>query len=142
MITSPETKQITAALLTFQGKVEAVSKDAKNPFFKSSYATLSNILKTIKNPLLESELTFVQFPDGENGLTTRLMHSSGEWMEATYKMKPAKDDPQGLGSAITYQRRYSLGAVLGLDIEDDDDGNAASTPTTYKQRAAVDDLVL
>jgi hypothetical protein len=141
MTTSPETKQITAAVIAFQIAIDPITKDSSNPFFKSKYATLSNILKAIKGPLLENGLTFVQFPDGENGLTTRLMHSSGEWMEATYQMKPAKADPQGLGSAITYQRRYSLGAVLGLDIEDDDDGNAASTPAP-KAKATADDLNL
>jgi len=128
MTTSENTIEITKALVAFHREIGKISKDAKNPFFKSDYATLSNILEAIKEPLDSNGLTFVQFPDGENGLTTRLMHESGEWLEATYKMVPAKNDPQGLGSAITYQRRYSLGAVLGLNIDNDDDGNAASAP--------------
>jgi ERF superfamily len=127
MITSTSITQLTKALIAFHDQIGTITKDAANPFFKSSYASLSNILDSIKSPLAASGLTFVQFPDGENGLTTRLMHESGEWMEATYPMKPAKSDPQGLGSAITYQRRYSLGAILGLNIDTDDDGNAAST---------------
>jgi ERF superfamily len=129
METSVNTTEITKALIAFHQEIGKIKKDAKNPFFKSDYATLSSILDAIKDPLTTNGLTFVQFPDGENGLTTRLMHESGQWMEATYKMVPAKNDPQGLGSAITYQRRYSLGAVLGLNIDNDDDGNAASMPT-------------
>jgi hypothetical protein len=54
------------------------------------------------------------------------VHSSGEWMEATYTMHPVKQSPQDLGSAITYQRRYAVGAVLSLNIDDDDDANSAS----------------
>jgi len=128
MTTSESTIEITKALIEFHQEIGKIKKDAQNPFFKSEYARLSSILEAIKNPLYLNGLTYVQFPEGENGLTTRLMHESGEWMEATYTMIPAKNDPQGLGSAITYQRRYSLGAVLGLNIDNDDDGNAASMP--------------
>lgn len=140
--TSKTTTQITKALLGFHGEVEKISKDASNPFFKSSYASLSNILDSIKEPLAKNGLTFVQFPVGASGLTTRLMHESGEWMEATYFMTPAKNDPQGIGSAITYQRRYSLGAVLGLNISEDDDGNAASVKGATKPKQTADDLNL
>lgn len=66
-------------------------------------------------------------PDGD-GLTTIVMHESGEWIMATAKLELSKPDPQGQGSAITYMRRYALSAALGLVTEDDDDGNAASTP--------------
>lgn len=119
---------LAKALITFHVKVDKVKKDAKNPFFKSSYASLSNILEAINEPLIESGLTFSQFPTSENGLTTILMHGeSGEYIQSTYDMKPVKDDPQGRGSVITYQRRYALASVLGLNIDDDDDGNAAST---------------
>jgi hypothetical protein len=126
MNTSIELKQITAALVAFHKEVGKIAKDARNPFFKSSYASLSGILDSINEPLTNNGLSIVQFPDGENGLTTRLCHISGEWMEATYSMRPVKDDPQGRGSAITYQRRYAIGAVLSLNIDEDDDGNSSS----------------
>lgn len=126
MQSSTDTKQITAALVNFHKAVGKIPKDANNPFFKSRYASLSGILETINEPLFANGLTLVQFPEGENGLTTRLMHTSGEWMEATYQMKPSKDDPQGRGSAITYQRRYAIGAILSLNIDEDDDANASS----------------
>jgi len=118
---------IAKAISTFHVKVDKIRKDASNPFFKSKYASLSNILDAIDIPLIESGLSFAQFPTGKNGLTTILMHGeTGEWMESDYEMKPVKDDPQGIGSAITYQRRYALSAILGLNIDDDDDANLAT----------------
>jgi hypothetical protein len=133
MQTSESIKSIAAALIGFHKEVGKIGKDSKNPFFKSSYASLSNILDGINEPLVNNGLSIVQFPEGDNGLTTRLCHSSGEWMESTYSMKPAKDDPQGRGSAITYQRRYAIGAILSLNIDADDDGNQASKPVQRQQ---------
>lgn len=118
--------EITKALIQFHIKVETVKKDATNPFFKSKYASLSNILDAIQIPLQESGLAFSQFPIGENGLVTILMHESGEYLQSEYTMQPVKNDPQGKGSVITYQRRYALSAVLGLNIDEDDDGNHAT----------------
>lgn len=126
MNTSTEIKNIAAALVGFHKEVGIIKKDAKNPFFKSKYASLSQILETIDEPLTNNGLAIVQFPEGQYGLCTRLVHTSGEWLEACYTMKPTKDTPQDLGSAITYQRRYAVGAILSLNIDDDDDGNNAS----------------
>jgi hypothetical protein len=137
MTTSTETKNIFTALVNFHKEVDKISKDAKNPFFKSRYASLSGILDSIDNPLVNNNLAIVQFPEGDHGLTTRLCHSSGEWMEATYTMKPVKDDPQGRGSAITYQRRYAVAAILSLNVDDDDDGNAASRTNGQQARLPV-----
>lgn len=123
---SQSTKEITKALITFQVKVDTIRKDAKNPFFKSSYASLANILESIKEPLIECGLAVTQFPHGENGLMTIVLHESGEWIGFEYQMRPAKDDPQGRGSAITYQRRYAIASVLCLNIDEDDDGNLAT----------------
>ena len=118
---------LAKALAAFQGKVPAIKKDAKNPFFKSSYATLGNIIDTIKALLSECGLSYCQLPDGDESLTTILMHSeSGEFVQATYSIHASKKDPQGVGSAITYARRYALSAILGLNTDDDDDGNGAS----------------
>jgi hypothetical protein len=140
MQTSESIKSIAAALIGFHKEVGKIGKDSKNPFFKSSYASLSNILDGINEPLVNNGLSIVQFPEGDNGLTTRLCHSSGEWMESTYSMKPAKDDPQGRGSAITYQRRYAIGAILSLNIDADDDGNAASKPVQKAQPQVNNDI--
>lgn len=137
---SQSIKEIATSLSQFQAKVEAIKKDANNPFFKSKYAPLESIIAAIRQPLEEVGLSFSQFPSGENELVTILMHKSGEYLQSSVKMTPKKDSdpqmidgvkvftqvsPQAQGSAITYMRRYSLSAVLGLATEDDD-GNAAS----------------
>jgi hypothetical protein len=126
---SESIKEIATALCKFQGEVETIRKSETNPFFKSKYASLADILNVIRKPLSDNGLSFVQFPKGQCLLETMLMHISGEWMLESYEMKPTKNDPQGLGSVITYQRRYALGAILGLNIDEDDDGNLGSTPT-------------
>lgn len=141
MQTSESIKSISAALVAFHKEVGKISKDSTNPFFKSKYASLSNILDGINEPLHNNGLAIVQFPEGEYGLTTRLLHTSGEWMESTYQMKSVKETPQDRGSAMTYQRRYAVGAILSLNIDEDDDGNKASqngekkvTTTLYNQK--------
>lgn len=131
---------LAKALALFHVKVGTIEKDARNPFFKSNYASLSNILAQINEPLSESGLTFSQLPTGEHGLTSILIHAeSGEYLQSCYDMKPVKDDPQGRGSVITYQRRYALAAILGLNIDDDDDANAgthgAATPDAAERKA-------
>jgi hypothetical protein len=123
---SESIKNIAGALVKFQASVSKVAKEANNPFFKSKYASLANILDTIQKPLSECGLAVSQFPDG-NALTTILLHAdSGEWMESSYVMPVAKqNDPQAMGSAMTYARRYALGSILNLNIDDDDDGEKA-----------------
>jgi len=143
---SESIKELAVALCKFQGAVEKIKKTTTNPFFHSKYANLADILDVIREPLSESGLSFVQFPKGQCELETMLMHISGEWMSETYEMKPTKNDPQGLGSVITYQRRYALGAILGLNIDEDDDGNSASakpkitTPVNTQPQKPVDQL--
>jgi hypothetical protein len=129
---SESIEQIAKALITFHVKCDTIKKDAKNPFFKSTYASLSNILDAINEPLIECGLSISQFPTGTDGLTTILMHESGEYIAGEYSMRPAKDDPQGRGSAITYQRRYAIASILSLNIDEDDDGNAATHSTSEK----------
>jgi hypothetical protein len=123
---SESIKNIAGALVKFQASVSKVAKEANNPFFKSKYASLANILDTIQKPLSECGLAISQFPD-ENALTTIILHAdSGEWMESSYVMPVAKqNDPQAMGSALTYARRYALGSILNLNIDDDDDGEKA-----------------
>lgn len=133
---SESIKELATALCKFQGAVETVRKEAVNPFFKSKYASLANILDVIRKPLFENGLSFVQLPSGQHELTTIIMHTSGEWIEETYSMTPTKNDPQGLGSVITYQRRYALGAALGLNIDEDDDANAATKQPEQKHSDA------
>lgn len=127
---SEEINEIGKALVAFQMEVKDPSRDANNPFFKSKYVTLDNLLQAVRPLLAKHGLSFVQSPsgDGENiSVTTLLMHESGQWIESNpFLLKAAKADPQGAGSAVTYGRRYSLSSVLGVAWDDDDDGNNAS----------------
>lgn len=135
--------ELSQALAKFHGEVGKIKKSSNNPFFHSKYASLSDILDAISSPLEKSGLAVVQFPVNE-GLATQLVHTSGEWMRASFSMPPVEAvidkntgekavTPQSMGSAITYARRYAISAVLCLNIDEDDDGNAASSAP---QRAA------
>lgn len=134
--TSDSLVNFTKSFQEFQNAVESVTRNAKNPQFSSKkYADISAIIEEIKEPLFDNDLSFVQFPGtSETGaltLTTRIMHDSGEYMESTFSMTPTQNTPQGVGSCITYMRRYSLSSILGLSTEDDD-GNGASAPAPQK----------
>lgn len=123
--TSPEIKDIASALLTFQAGVGGVHKDARNPAFKSRYATLENVIDTVRPGLQAAGIVFLQAPgmivDGKMCLTTRLIHSaSGQWIQSTMQAPLPKNDPQAVGSATTYLSRYSLMAILGVPPTDDD----------------------
>jgi len=126
---SNEINELAKGLILFHVKCEGIKKDAKNPFFKSTYASLPKIIEAITEPLAESGLALTMFPIDENSLYCLLMHTSGQWIDATYTMKPVKDTPQDKGSCITYARRYCISSILNLQIDDimsDDDGNKAS----------------
>lgn len=117
---------LALALFKFHSEMGKIGKTSSNPFFKSKYADLPTILDAISEPLQNAGLVLLSIPDGE-GLTTMLIHTeSGEFINANAIMRPVKNDPQSIGSAITYQRRYSIGAILNLNIDEDDDGNKAS----------------
>lgn len=135
ILRSESIKTLAVALKGFQHEVQKISKTEDNPFFKSKYADLPAILDAIREPLANNGLSFAQFPTGENEMTTILMHESGEFLQGTFKMTPSKNDPQGQGSVITYQRRYALSAILGLNTDEDDDGNAASQPRNGQNKA-------
>lgn len=124
--------ELAKALAMFQGEVKQPKKDADNPFFKSKYVPLDNVVDAINECGPKHGLSFTQWPtvhpeNGRIGVTTMILHSSGEWMEFDpLYMNSEKDTAQGAGSVITYARRYSLSAAFGLASEVDDDGNEAS----------------
>lgn len=127
---SESIKNLAVALTKFNGEVSKIAKDANNPFFKNKYATLDTIIDEIRPILQKNGLSIMQIPggDGENVvMKTLLIHESGEWIESEpLIMKPVKNDPQAVGSCMTYARRYSLAAFLSLNTGEDDDGNKAS----------------
>lgn len=137
--TSRSIKQLATALAKFQGAVESVPKDAENPYFHSKYATLDAIFKTIKKPLADNGLSFTQMPAADR-LVTILMHSSGEFIMSSYALNAKDKTAQSVGSAITYARRYAIGAVLGIATESDDDGNAATGKTEKTAKKTRDQV--
>lgn len=136
---SDNVDKIIPAFIAFQKDMPSVPKDGNNPHFKSKYATLGAITEATRPHLAKHGLGFMQWMSNRDGyqlIVTRIMHISGQWMEDDgYILNPTKNDPQGMGSAVTYARRYTLGASLGIITEDDDDGNKASEPAPVKKPA-------
>lgn len=119
--------KLAQALCLFQGEITNPKNIANNPFFKSKYSPLSEVINVTRPVLAKHGLSVLQSPSGDGEhitITTLLMHSSGEWIEADpLVLKADKVTAQGAGSAISYGRRYSLSAVLGISSEEDDDGS-------------------
>jgi hypothetical protein len=118
------------AFIAAQKATEAVKKASTNPAFKSRYADLAVVVEAVIPALNESGIAVIQSPSFDGDLvsvTTVLLHESGSSVTGTLSMRPTKMDPQGVGSAITYARRYALLAMAGAAPEDDD-GHAASQP--------------
>ena len=118
---------LAKALAKAQGEVENASKASVNPHFKSKYADLAEVLNTVRPVFSSNGLSFVQMPSFADGVVmveTVLMHESGEWISETASSPITKQDAQGVGSAITYLRRYSLAAFAGV-AQEDDDANAS-----------------
>ena len=123
MKASESINELASALCNAQGQMGGAVKDSANPFFKSSYADLTSVIKAIKQPFADNGLSYTQFPvSNENGVgvSTRLMHVSGQWLEMEYTLPTVKKDPQASGSAITYARRYALQSIAGIPTADDD----------------------
>lgn len=121
--------EISAALAKAQGEMGGAHKSAANPFFKSKYADLESVWDACREPLAKNGLAVIQTVEqtaqGDSVLITTLSHSSGQWFQSVFPLRPVKNDPQGMGSAITYARRFSLSAIVGV-YQTDDDGNQAS----------------
>lgn len=120
---------LAEALSKAQGEIVGAKKDENNPFFKSKYADLASVWDACRGPLSKHGLSVIQAPtriDGDLVLLTVLAHRSGEWVESEYPLRPVREDPQGMGSCLTYARRYALAALVGV-YQIDDDGNDAST---------------
>jgi hypothetical protein len=130
--------ELFGALAKAQAKIEAADKSGNNPHFNRKYATLGAVIEASREPMAENGLAVVQMPgniEGNVAVTTILGHSSGEWIESTVYVAPAKFDAQGLGSVITYLRRYARMAIVGIAPEDDDGEAAVSRPATVAPRA-------
>ena len=123
------TQTLSAALVAAQGEMPKVPKNGRNPHFQSAFVTLDDLIDAVRPILQRHGLAFVQMPAALEqglGLTTRILHTSGESIESTMPLLIGKADMQGAGSAITYGKRYMLAAMLGIAEGTDDDGNHAS----------------
>lgn len=125
--------QLIPAIIAVQKEIGSIAKNAENPFFHSNYTTLDKIMKELRPFLSQNNLALVQTmglsESGDVGLTTSLIHISGQWIRGTLVVRPEKKTPQGDGSAITYARRYSISAMFGLTPDEDDDGEAGMDRT-------------
>lgn len=132
MRTSDTVAKIAAALSAFQADVKDPRRDGQNPHFRSKYVQIDGLLDAVRPTLSKHGLSVIQSTGGDGQtitVTTMILHTSGELIETdALSLKAQRADPQGAGSAITYGRRYSLSAALGVAWDDDDDGNAASEP--------------
>lgn len=123
--------ELATALSKTQGEMKPAAFDKVNPHFKSKYASLASCWDVVRAPLAKNGLSVTQTLEFEETilvLTTTLLHSSGQFLFS--KMPVSGSTPQQLGSSLTYVRRYSLCAILGIVSDDDDDGNAGSTDRT------------
>ena len=151
MKTSNEINEIAKALCLAQSSMSGAKKDSKNPFFKSNYSDLASVMEAISLPFAANGLCFVQAAEANEqrvSVTTRIIHTSGQWLEATTELPPTKADAQGWGSAITYAKRYGLQALCGVPSVDDDGQEAVkrvakpkATPINKKQAEEINLLI-
>ena len=128
MRTSEQINELAAALAKAQLKIKNATLNKINPHFKSKYADLAAVRDAVTGPLAEQGLSITQMTGESEGklvVYTRLLHSSGQWIESAYPIINDTNKPQAMGSALTYARRYSIAALCNIASEEDDDGNEA-----------------
>lgn len=140
-LTSDAVANILPALIGAQAAFGKAVRSARNDHFGSAYTPLDAVLEAIVPALNAHDLVLTQHTvmsdSGVLMLTTRITHTTGEWIGSEYPVLPTKPDPQGYGSALTYARRYAVLALTGVaPADDDDDGNRASIGTPSAESAA------
>lgn len=144
MASSESIKELATALSKVQGQLTFAVKDSANPFFKSKYADLESVWESCREALTKNGLAVIQMPgnyfEGRMWLVTRLVHSSGEWIEQEMSIPVAKQDAHGCLAAVTYMRRGALAAFLGI-VQADDDGNTAAGKITLDAEVEIEAAV-
>jgi hypothetical protein len=144
---SNEINELAKALVSAQAEFSAVPKGSVNPFFKSKYAGLPEVVQHTAPVLAKHGLAVSQFithdESGSDSLLTYLIHSSGQYIAYSMRLHLAKEDMQSFGSACTYARRYSYMSALGLVADEDDDANSATkakqnSPAKPKEPSSMD----
>lgn len=129
---SEQINELMAALAKAQGEMRPALKDSTNPHFRSRFADLASVWDACREPLSKHGLAIVQSVvnrEGEQYLETTLGHSSGQWISSEMRLPIQKPGPQELGSCLSYCRRYSLAAIVGV-YQDDDDGEKGERAQT------------
>lgn len=120
---SEMTNDIATALSKAQGEFPRINVNQENPFFKSGFADLNNIVRSIRPALAKNNICLTQqtkiLPDGASVLVTRIRHSSGQWIESRVRIIPPKNDMQSYASTLSYMKRHSIMALLNLTIDSD-----------------------
>lgn len=130
---SAEIGKLAEALALAQADIKGAIKTCENPFYHSRYADLATVMDACREPLSKHGLAVIQTTEGGADsvtVVTTLAHSSNQWIRGRLTLKPVKADPQGLGSCITYGRRFTLAAMVGVAPEDDDGNTASGKPVT------------
>lgn len=134
-----EGSKLAQALIKFQAELPDITLDAENPHFRSKFASLPNITRVVLPKLAALGIAFVATPrvteEGTFVMEASLIHESGERESASFPITAT--DPQKVGSAVSYYRRYALASLTGIVADADDDGNAASLPTKAEATAAT-----
>lgn len=143
LMQSESLNELATALSKAQSVFSKAIKDSNNPFFKSKYADLASVMDVIKVPMADNGLSIVNTMDFDPEhpeytiIYTTLLHTSGQWLRGKNAMRPVKSDPQSVGSAITYARRYGIMAMLGIAAEDDDGAAASGTQTSVEKAVST-----
>ena len=126
---SEDIKELVGALSKAQGKMEAAKFNRINPHYKNRYADFTAVMDACRHPLADNGLSVMQYCETINDkltLVTLLAHTSGQWIKSYFPLNPSAMTSQAIGSAMTYAKRYSLSAMLGIvSDEEDDDGEAS-----------------
>ena len=142
MMQSESIAELATALALAQSQIEGAAKDSANPFFNSKYADLESVWGACRKALNDNGLSVAQFgaiasQPSHVAVVTQLCHKSGQWVRGVLELPLKKaDDPQAAGSAITYARRYSLAAMVGV-VQTDDDGEAATRQTRKPDKSVA-----
>lgn len=134
--------ELTKGLAKFHSQLKQPKLNSENPFFHKNYLDLTGLQSAVDEAMKGTGLSYIQLVAGSNGqptVRTVILHESGEFISSdTLQLRPDKTNPQGQGSAITYAKRYQLGAMFGISGEADDDGEAATNhqaqSRTYQYR--------
>jgi hypothetical protein len=127
---SPNLGKLYEALAKAQLEMQPAKTSSNNPFFKSKYADLAEVVRASRSALAKNGLAVMQYvkatEEGKSLLCTRLGHTSGQWIESSIPIRSEKPGIQGFGSNLSYLRRYMYGALVGVvSSGEDDDGEMA-----------------